>query len=137
MLFGGRYSSPGVPVVSMASEAGLAVLVAMRYLPERQDDWPTDFVLGWTEVNSEPTVPDDQSSEEAIRQSVDQWLAKCATLLMQITSKVLPEADVVLLNPRHPAFPIVPPLNIRPFSFEQCLHRPPMVDVFSGKPELR
>ena len=30
---GGRYSPPGTPVVNFASEAGLAVLVALRYLP--------------------------------------------------------------------------------------------------------
>ena len=30
---GGRYSPPGAPVVNFASEAGLAVLVALRYLP--------------------------------------------------------------------------------------------------------
>ena len=35
MKQGGRYSPPGMPVVNFASEAGLAVLVALRYLPGR------------------------------------------------------------------------------------------------------
>ena len=34
VLNGARYAPPGVPVVSLASEAGLAVLVALRYLPK-------------------------------------------------------------------------------------------------------
>ena len=32
-LHGARYAPPRVPVVSLASEAGLAVLVALRYQP--------------------------------------------------------------------------------------------------------
>jgi len=47
---GGRYSPPGAPVVNFASEAGLAVLVALRYLPGDPADAPDDYVLGWTET---------------------------------------------------------------------------------------
>jgi RES domain-containing protein len=49
---GGRYSPPGAPVVNFASEAGLAVLVAMRYLRGNLADAPEDYVLGWTEIDS-------------------------------------------------------------------------------------
>lgn len=133
MRFGGRYTPPGVRVVSLASEPGLSVLVAMRYLPERSEDWPTDFVLGWTEVDAEPDVPDDEASEAAIRSSVRFWLAERRSLLMKITSKVLPEASVVLMNPAYPTFAAVKPLNTRPFSFSQCLHRPPMQAKFSSQ----
>ena len=47
---GGRYSPAGAPVVNFASEAGLAVLVALRYVP----DPAADYVLGWTEIDSLP-----------------------------------------------------------------------------------
>ena len=43
---GGRYSPPGAPVVNFASEAGLAVLVALRYRTGDADDAPDDYVLG-------------------------------------------------------------------------------------------
>ena len=51
---GGRYSPPGAPVVNFASEAGLAVLVALRYLPGSPADAPDDYVLGWTEIDAVP-----------------------------------------------------------------------------------
>ena len=53
---GGRYSPPGLPVVNFASEAGLAVLVALRYLPGDPTSNPDDYVLGWTEVDATPNV---------------------------------------------------------------------------------
>ena len=59
LLNGSRYAPAGVPMVSLASEAGLAVLVALRYQPRDLADIPDHFVLGWTEVdgclNGSPT----------------------------------------------------------------------------------
>ena len=64
---GGRYSPPGVPVVSFASEAGLAVLVALRYLPGDPADAPDDYLLGWTEIDAIPERVRDADGDEAIR----------------------------------------------------------------------
>ena len=127
---GGRYSPPGVPVVSLASEAGLAVLVALRYLPA---DPPDDYVLGWTEVDVQPQRIPDEQGEEAIRRHVADWLAQNHSLIAAIRSKVLPEADVILFNPRHGDAASVPPFTTRPFSFAECLHVPPMLARFSGE----
>ncbi|MFM5885835.1 MAG: RES family NAD+ phosphorylase [Novosphingobium sp.] len=128
-LRGARYGPPGQPVVSLASEAGLAVLVALRYQPADLQGIPDDFVLGWTAVDAVPLrVPD--PDEDTIRAFVGEWLASRRALLCAIRSKVLPEADVVYLNPRHPDAARVPPLVTRPFDFAQCLHRPPMLDAF-------
>jgi len=49
-----------------------------------------------------------------------------------VRSQVLPEADVVLLNPLHPEVDRVAPLVTRPFSFAECLHTPPMLARYSG-----
>jgi hypothetical protein len=120
---GGRYSPPGVPVVNFASEAGLAVLVALRY---RTDDAPDDYVLGWTEIDAVPERADGDG-DDAVRAWVARWLEEERTLLAAVRSQVLPEADVVLMNPLHPAAAAVPPLVTRPFSFAECLHTPPML----------
>lgn len=133
-LHGGRYSPPGVPVVAMASEAGLAVLVALRYLPEDRAAIPDDHVLGWTEVEAAPLRIDDSGDEEAIRAGVAKWLEASEHLLAAVRSKVLPEADVILLNPRHRDARTVPALVTRPFSFDDCLHRPPMLGRFRSSP---
>ena len=129
---GGRYSPPGLPVVNFASEAGLAVLVALRYLPGNPADAPDDYVLGWTEIDAVPErVPD--ADDDAIRDWVSDWLQERRNLLAAVRSQVLPEADVVLMNPLHPDAARVPPLVTRPFSFAECLHTPPMLARYAGE----
>lgn len=130
---GARYSSPGRSVVNFASEAGLAVLVAQRYLPEDPADWPTDFVLGWTEVDAQPERIPAGQDETAIRAWVDEWLDSQRSRLAAIASRVLPEGDIVLFNPRHPDAAHVSPLATRPFDFHECLHRPPMLDAYRSQ----
>src|SRR5436190_23371163 len=95
---GGRYSPPGAPVVSFASEAALAVLVALRYLPGDPADAPADYVLGWTEIDAVPERIDGPD-DDAIRARVSDWLRERRGLLAAVRSQVLPEADVVLMNP--------------------------------------
>ena len=129
VLNGARYAPTGVPVVSLASEAALAVLVTLRYLPRDLEGIDDDYVLGWTDIDAAPErVPG--GADEAIRDWTGQWLAEGRSLLAAVASKVLPEADVVLLNPRHPDANRVAPLTTRPFSFADCLHRPPMLDSY-------
>jgi hypothetical protein len=58
------------------------------------------------------------------------WLEERRGLLAAVRSRVLPEADVVLMNPLHPDAARVPPLVTRPFSFAECLHTPPMLERY-------
>lgn len=130
---GTRYSAPGRPVVSLASEAGLAVLVVLRYLPHNLDGVDDDYLLGWTEIDALPTRISGKDDAE-IRQQVGSWLADQRTLLAAISSRVLPEADVLLMNPLHRDAALVPPLTTRPFSFADCLHVPPMLERYRETP---
>ena len=132
---GGRYSPPGVPVVNFASEAGLAVLVALRYLPGNPADAPDDYVLGWTEIDAIPERVADADGDDAIREWVTDWLRERRSLLAAVRSQVLPEADIVLMNPLHPDADQVPPLVTRPFSFADCLHTPPMLARYFAESE--
>jgi RES domain-containing protein len=91
---GGRYSPPGLPVVNFASEAGLAVLIALRYLPADPADVPDDYLLGWTEIDATPERVFDDQGEEEVRAYVARWLEERRSLLAAVRSKVLPEADV-------------------------------------------
>jgi RES domain-containing protein len=129
---GGRYSPPGAPVVNFASEPGLAVLVALRYLRGSPADAPEDYVLGWTEIDSVPErIP--RADDDAIRRWVTDWLEERRSLLATVRSQVLPEANVVLMNPLHPEAANVQPLATRPFSFAECLHTPPMLSHYTGE----
>jgi hypothetical protein len=113
-------------VVNFASEAGLAVLIALRYLPGDPADAPDDYVLGWTETDAVPERVG-VDGDDAIREWVAGWLEEHRSLLAAVSSRVLPEADVVLMNPLHPDAARVAPLVTRPFSFAECLHTPPML----------
>src|SRR5215218_9912949 len=77
---GGRYSPPGVPVVNFASEAGLAVLVALRYLPGDPADAPENYVLGWTDIDAAPERVIG-ADDGAIRDWVSGWLNERRSLL--------------------------------------------------------
>jgi hypothetical protein len=83
-------------------------------------------VLGWTETDASPERISDDQGDEAIRAYVERWLEERRSLLAAMPSRVLPEADVVLMNPAHGDAVRVPPLTTRPFSFAECLHTPPM-----------
>lgn len=128
--YGGRYSSPGRPLVNFASEAALAVLVALRYLPRDLACIDDDYVLGWTDIDAVPhRIPSD-GADGAITDRVDEWLGSQGSLLAAVRSKVLPEADIIMMNPLHPDAAFVSPLVVRPFSFAECLHTPPMLDRY-------
>ena len=122
-----------MPVVNFASEAGLAVLVALRYLPGNPADASDDYVLGWTEIDAIPERVVDANGDDAIREWVSDWLSKRRSLLAALRSQVLPEADIVLMNPLHSDADQVPPLVTRPFSFADCLHTPPMLTRYSAE----
>ncbi len=130
-LHGSRYAAPGVPLVSLASEAALAVLIALRYQPFDLGQAETDYVLGWTAVDAVPARVPRNADERATRSWVENWITDQASLLAALPSRVLPEADVILLNPRHPDARLVPPLTTRPFNFSECLHRPPMLNMYA------
>ena len=136
---GARYSSPGLPVVNFASEPGLAVLVTLRYLPSvMAGDFAgsdQDYLLGWTEVDAMPERLPDVSDLDEKRALGDAWLASGRSLLAAVRSAVLPEADVVMMNPRHADAVRVPPLLTRAFSFAECLHLPPMLQHYQGDTE--
>ena len=130
-LYGARYSAPGRPLVHFASEPGLAVLVAFRYLPTERDQWPSDAVLGWTDIDAEPERIPPAEDEDEIRQWVGEWLDSNRSLLAAIPSRVLPVADIVMMNPAHDLAANVPPLTVRRFDFAECLHRPPMLGRYN------
>src|SRR5438128_8304626 len=84
---GGRYSPPGAPVIRFASEAGLAVLVALRYLSGDPADAPDDYVLGWTEIDAIPESVRDVDGDDAICAWVTCWLEERRSLLAAVRSQ--------------------------------------------------
>jgi hypothetical protein len=87
--------------------------------------------LGWTSADEAVHRLPDGLGRAATIAFVDAWAQQRQSLLLAIRSAVLPEADVILMNAAHPAAAAVPPLVVRPFRFDACLHRPPMLDQYS------
>jgi RES domain-containing protein len=121
---GGRWTSPGLPVVNFASEPGLSVLVVLRYLPPDLAGVADDYLLGWTDVDAVPERIAYTPDPIAKRAAGDDWLRSKRSLLAAVTSAVLPEADVIMMNPLHPDAAQIKPLTTRPFSFADCLALP-------------
>ena len=125
---GGRWSSPGLPVVNFASEPGLAVLVVLRYLPRDLEGIDQNYFLGWTKVDEKPEYLPFVELPDEKRRIGDDWLQSGRTLLASVKSAVLPEASIVMMNPQHPNAALVSPLEARSFRFEDCLNLPPFPD---------
>lgn len=132
-LFGGRYSSPGQRIVNFTSEAALAVLIALRYHPSLSSADEHVHILGWTEVFAEPErVPEGLTDQES-KAFVDDWAGTQRSLLLVLSSAVLPEADIVLMNAAHSEATHVPALTSRPFRFTETLHLPPILRLFGKR----
>jgi RES domain-containing protein len=119
-LYGGRWNSPGRPMVYAAESAALAVLEVRVHLDL---DWrvlPDDYVLmaidtgdlvGETLVET-PADP---------RAAGDVWLASGRSALLRAPSFIVPESDNVLVNPAHRDATRLAVASIRPFAFDARL----------------
>jgi RES domain-containing protein len=126
---GGRWNSPGLPMVYASQHLSLAVLESLvhydvSFLPddltaygvdvpdamvERLDGAPED---GW----------DTDPAFHASRAVGDAWLRAATGLALAVPSAVIPEEHNVLLNPRHPdAAVLLVAASSRPFSFDPRL----------------
>ncbi len=106
-LYGGRWNSPGLPVVYCASSLALAALEVFVHLPpamRRPSALPQLTAVGLD-------VPDDLireleeaaigSSEFEPRKAGDRWLRDGGSLALRVPSAVIPREANLLVNPRH------------------------------------
>jgi len=109
-LYGGRWSSPGTPMVYLAESRSLALLevlvhvgdasllahyVCIRVELERADCAELDPAR----------LPADWAASPApyeLQRLGDAWVAAGSSLALRVPSAVVPEERLVLVNPRHP-----------------------------------
>ncbi|EMG36370.1 hypothetical protein PCS_02873 [Desulfocurvibacter africanus PCS] len=111
-IVGGRWNSPGRPVVYAAGNLSLAVLEIMAnvdYVTLQRDgycycslDFPEEIV---SRVSIEE-LPEDWRRPEhpCLRERGDRWLAEGRTAVLEVPSAVVPIEMNYLLNPEHEAF---------------------------------
>ncbi|MGH7575513.1 MAG: RES family NAD+ phosphorylase [Longimicrobiales bacterium] len=125
-LFGGRWNSPGRPLVYTSESVALAVVEALVHITGAfpadyhafRIQLPDDAIerLNLTRLKSDWT--DDIGYTRAIG---DQWLEQTRSLAFVVPSVVIPSSMNVLINPRHPNTDVLDVVSREPFQFDPRL----------------
>jgi RES domain-containing protein len=119
-IYGGRWNSPGRPVVYMAEAAALAVLEVRVHLDLDASLLPADYVLMAIDIDAldvetiEPAPPDPRAFGDA-------WLASRRSPLLSVPSAIVPESRNLLLNVAHPDTGKARVASVRAFAFDERL----------------
>ncbi|MGH7154729.1 MAG: RES family NAD+ phosphorylase [Acetobacteraceae bacterium] len=121
--YGGRWNTPGRPVVYAASGAALAVLEVRVHLDLTPELLPDDTVLlaidlGDVAVEELADLPADPAAFG------DAWLAAQRTPVPRVPSVIVPESPNLLLDPAHPAAGQARIVHRRRFAFDHRLWLP-------------
>lgn len=130
-IAGGRWNSPGRPVVYTSADPALAVLEKLVWTDP--EDVPNELLLFRIELPDElaphefdvrrlPESWQEVGCPECIAVG-DEWLTSGASLALSVPSAILPEVRNVLLNPHHPAVARLQVGDARPFHFDLRLLR--------------
>jgi RES domain-containing protein len=122
-LYGGRWNSPGRPLVYAAETAALAVLEVRVHLDLAWDVLPNDYVLvainlGTLVPEELPALPDDP------RAVGDAWIRAARSALLRVPSLIVPESSNLLINPAHSDARFIAVQTIRLFVFDPRLWLP-------------
>jgi RES domain-containing protein len=101
-LVGGRWNSPGRPMVYCAQEASLAMLEVRVHLDLPFALLPDDYVYSAIDVGAceieEASLPATESESRAFG---DTWLQECRTALLRVPSAIVPMSRNILINQLH------------------------------------
>ena len=110
-LYGGRWSSPGRPLIYAASTLSLAMLELLARLPT--GEIPRDYVALAIEVPDDTMVEEiapgdlpgwDAADQVASRAFGGAWLAAARSALLLVPAPAVPQERNALLDPHHLEF---------------------------------
>jgi RES domain-containing protein len=130
-LYGGRWNSPGVPVVYVAESQSLAVLEVLVHLNapallEKYVFLEVDFDVSLVLDLDRSSLPKNWQSDpvpEAIQAIGDRWVLSRDSAVLRVPSVLVPEESNFLLNPRHPDFGKIGISRPHAFRFDPRLAR--------------
>ena len=112
-LYGGRWNSPGLPILYCASSLSLAMLEVLVHSKRQQ----LKSAFAFAEITipekaqmisiTAQELPEDWNhypASDSLKQMGNQWLRSLETLALRVPSAVNPFEENVLLNPLHPQF---------------------------------
>ncbi|MGP8270882.1 MAG: RES family NAD+ phosphorylase [Terracidiphilus sp.] len=129
--FGGRWNSPGVPMVYSSSSLALAAMELFVHLEPNQQ--PDDLVsIAALLPEGEPALrlePDDLPPRwwtddfAPLRAIGDKWIGENKSLAIEVPSAALRMEWNVLVNPLHPAIAEIKIEKPQPFNFDARMFR--------------
>ncbi len=127
-LYGGRWNSPGIPLVYTAASQSLAALEMLVHL-EASDllSHYLVFAVQFTEDlvdNLGLPLPKDWNAEPVqrkVRLLGDQWCREAVKPVLRVPSVIVPSENNYLLNPQHQQFKKIQIAKPRPFWIHQRL----------------
>jgi RES domain-containing protein len=130
-LYGGRWNSPGVPVVYVAESQSLAVLEVLVHLNapallEKYVFLEVDFDVSLVLDLDRSSLPKNWQSDpvpEAIQAIGDRWVFSGDSAVLRVPSVLVPGESNFLLNPRHPDFGKIGISRPQAFRFDPRLAR--------------
>jgi RES domain-containing protein len=122
-LYGGRWNSPGRPLIYSAETAALAVLEVRVHLDLAWDILPDDYVLVAINLLSIPIEELTGLPKKTVEVG-DSWLASRRSALLKVPSAIVPESFNILINCMHPDAAAISIASIRPFVFDERLWQP-------------
>ena len=121
-LYGGRWNSPGRPVVYAAEAAALAVLEVRVHLDLDWSLLPADYVLMAIDLNSLPIEILEEAPDDPVAYG-DAWLESRRSAVLGVPSVLVRESRNLLVNVAHPEASRASIASIRSFSFDERLWR--------------
>jgi RES domain-containing protein len=127
---GGRWNSPGRPVVYAASHLSLSIVEVLVHtdpdlipddLTAFEIDVPADATIASVGAGDLPAHWADIPNHPACRELGDAWLQRGEHPLLAVPSAVVPEELNYLINPAHPAAAGLRVVQSRPFVFDPRL----------------
>jgi RES domain-containing protein len=122
-LHGGRWNSPGRPLIYAAETAALAVLEVRVHLDLAWDLLPDDYVLIAMDLPAIRTEELTDLPPDAVAAG-DSWLASRRSALLKVPSFIVPESFNIMINAIHPDAAAISIASVRPFAFDERLWRP-------------
>jgi RES domain-containing protein len=127
--FGGRWNSPGVPVVYVASTRALAALEMAVHLD--RSTLLASFVLLACDVDQRlvrsvdrSVLPADWRRDPAPAELAvigDRWVKQAQSVVLAVPSAIIEQEMNFLLNPAHPDFSLIRIGRPESFTFDQRL----------------
>jgi RES domain-containing protein len=101
-MAGGRWNTPGRPMLYTAATPELAALEVRVHLDLPPDLLPDDYVLMSIDLGG-LAIEDVATPPAAPAAFGDQWLQERRTPVLRVPSAIIPEASNLLVNPLHAA----------------------------------